>query len=315
MTRATPLAQRGAALLLAMLTVALVATLAAGAAWWQWQQLQVEQAQRSQQQMAWLLLGAQDWSRLILREDANSSAVDHLSEPWALPLQEARLQSFLSLDGQADTAQSLGAAFLSGRITDLQSRLNVFNLVEQNKRSPSAMAAFGRLFARLGLPTSQLDQLSQQLLASTQPQGPLPPQSLDDLALLGLPESSLQTLAPYVTWLPARTAVNLNTAPPEVLMAVLPGLDASSAQTLVRQRANAHFKTVAEALQTLPGLTAPNSEDLSVASRYFEVQGRLRLDDLVVEQRSVLEREAGQVRVLYRLKRSLQSQPDVYPDR
>ena len=101
--------QRGAALLAAMLTVALVATLAAGALWQQWRTIEVESAERQRAQARWLLTGALDWARVILREDARASGAnagsDHLAEPWAVPLQEARLSSFLSAlpDGSSDS--------------------------------------------------------------------------------------------------------------------------------------------------------------------------------------------------------------------
>ena len=65
-------ASRGAALLAAMLTVSLVAMLAAGAAWQQWRTVEVESTERQHAQAQWLLLGALDWARIILREDARS---------------------------------------------------------------------------------------------------------------------------------------------------------------------------------------------------------------------------------------------------
>ncbi|MBV5297826.1 MAG: general secretion pathway protein GspK, partial [Rhodoferax sp.] len=64
--------QRGAALLAAMLTVALVATFAAGALWQQWKSIEVEGAERQRSQARWLLTGALDWARVILREDARA---------------------------------------------------------------------------------------------------------------------------------------------------------------------------------------------------------------------------------------------------
>lgn len=85
---ATAARQQGAALLAAMLTVTLVATLAAGALWQQWRAVEVESAERARVQSSWILTGALDWSRLILREDARSGGPDTLSEPWAIPLQE-----------------------------------------------------------------------------------------------------------------------------------------------------------------------------------------------------------------------------------
>jgi len=207
----TPLRPRGAAILTAMLTVALVATLASAALWHQWRAVEVESAERTRSQMAWVLTGALDWARLILREDARTSAVDHLSEPWALPLAEARLSSFLAVD-QNNTDGAM-EAFLSGQITDQQGLLNLANLVEAGALSGADYAAFDRLFRQLGIPRAQLDSLSDQLLlaARTGPPtqaapGLLMPQRIEHLLWLGLPAGSLQALRPYVTWLPKRNA-------------------------------------------------------------------------------------------------------------
>ena len=115
--------QRGAALLLAMLTVALVASVSAAAYWQQWRSLQLEQTARQRVQSIWLLTGALDWARLILREDARASSnVDHLAEPWAVPLQETRLSSFLagreaSVDDIAADAITNGASASGGTWT------------------------------------------------------------------------------------------------------------------------------------------------------------------------------------------------------
>lgn len=70
MTRPRP--ARGAALLVAMVLLSVVATLAAGMVWQQWRAVQVETAERSRHQSGWMLLGALDWARLILREDSMS---------------------------------------------------------------------------------------------------------------------------------------------------------------------------------------------------------------------------------------------------
>ena len=124
--------QRGAALLMAMLVVTLVATFAALAAWQQWRASEVEGAERTRSQASWVLVGALDWSRLILAEDARAGGADYLAEPWAVPLEEARLSTFLAAGqndtGAADIDNAANDVFLSGRIVDLQSRLNVRNL-------------------------------------------------------------------------------------------------------------------------------------------------------------------------------------------
>lgn len=299
-----PRAQHGVALLTAMLTVTLVATFAATALWQQWRGVEVEAAERARAQQAWVLLGALDWARLILREDALSGQVDHLSEPWALPLQEARLSTFLALDkNNTDDAPD---AFLSGQISDLQSRLNVLNLVRDGKLDESARRAFGRLFTQLNLPESQLDALVENLrLASAvdnvQAGAPLLPQRLEHLSWLGLSPQTLKILTPYITLLPARTPVNLNTASAEVIQACVPGLDLEQALRLVKVRATAHFLTVAGALQgTGVSLNQASAGQLSVSSNFFEIQGRLRLAQYTVQERSVVERQNQAVQVLWR---------------
>src|SRR5450830_1599389 len=150
-------AQRGAAILTAMLTVVLVATLASATLWQQWRGVEVEAAERARVQSAWVLTGSLDWARLILREDGRKGGADYLGEPWAVPLAQARLSTFLAADRsdvlEADAQQD---AFLSGQITDLQSRLNVTNLVQGGKIDVPSQIAFARLFELLRLPEGEL---------------------------------------------------------------------------------------------------------------------------------------------------------------
>jgi len=307
-------AQRGAALLTAMLTVALVASLAAAALWQQWRAVEVEAAERARSQSLWVLTGALDWARLILREDARSGGTDHLGEPWAVPLEEARLSTFLAADkGVLSNAEDAQAPiFLSGRISDLQGRLNVANLVENGKVSEPALKAFAKLFEQLGLPRAELLGLADALRrsqAADDPSAPLPPQRLDQLRWLGLSARSLALLANNITLLPARTPVNLNTASVVVLSACIPGLDMAQAQRLASSRQTTPLRTLADAGKVVPEVAGElNDQQHSINSSYFEVQGRLRLDQTVVEERSVVQREGLNVKTLWRERGPLVAQ-------
>ena len=305
---------RGAALLTAMLTVALVATFAAAALWQQWRSIEVETAERARVQSAWILTGALDWARLILREDRNG--IDHLGEPWAVPLQEARLSSFLAADrnATAETGPEVLEAFLSGQVIDLQSLLNVNNLLAADgKLSEGGLQSFARLFAVLGLPQAELDRMAENLRFASDtsagnrssPMAPLRPQRVEQLVWLGLSAQTVAALQPYITVLSGRTPVNLNTASAEVIYASGHQLSMADAQLLVTERERAPFRTNSDAYKLLPGgapALAQGQFDVSVASRFFEVRARLRLDELIVEERSVLERSApgGKVTVLDR---------------
>jgi general secretion pathway protein K len=312
--------QRGAALLAALLTVALVAIFAAGALWQQWRTVEVEGAERQRSQARWLLTGALDWARVILREDARAGDVnaptDHLAEPWAVPLQEARLSSFLSAlpDGTGNTVEDDKLAqqvLLSGQIVDLQSRLNVNNLLVGEQLDAKTVLAFERLFDALGVPPAQLSLLSRGLLAA-QRQGAqssnnnaLMPQRLGQLTWLGLSPQALQTLSPFITVLPTRTAVNLNTASVEVLYASVPGLSLGDAQRLVAQRERQHWTSV-EAFQKALGRSVNLEGSHSVNSRFFEVLGRLRMPQTALQERSWLQRDNADLKVLWRESGSLQ---------
>jgi general secretion pathway protein K len=303
--------QRGAALLTAMLTVALVATFAAAALWQQWRSIEVETAERARVQSTWIQTGALDWARLVLREDGKSGGADHLGEPWAVPLQEARLSSFLAADrnATAETGPEVMDAFLSGQVIDLQSLLNVNNLVEGGKLDPAGVQAFARLFELLGLPASQLEVLAENLRFATDSSAanqsntmaPLVPQRVEQLVWLGLPAQTVAALQPYVTVLPGHTPVNLNTASAEVIYASWPGLGMAEAQNLVAERERSHFRSLAGVTKLLSGgAIAPSGREVSIATKFFEVRSRLRLEQLVVEERAVIERDVTRVTVLQR---------------
>jgi general secretion pathway protein K len=302
-------AQAGAALLAAMLTVTLVATFAAAALWHQWRSVEVEAADRSRVQATWILTGALDWARLILRED-RSGAADHFGEPWAVPLQEARLSTFLAADQNNNTeAGDADNVFLSGEITDLQSRLNVLNLVQAGAVRTEWFETFRRLFEVLGLPQEQLGRLAENLRFAmdinvdnrNSALAPLQPQRVEQLVWLGLSPQTVAALEPYVTLLPDSNArVNLNTAPAEVIYAAVNRISLADAQRLVAERARQHFRTLQDAKALLPETAELSDAQAGVGSRFFEVRGRLRMDDVVIEERSIVRRDGLEVRTVSR---------------
>ncbi len=308
--------QRGAALISAMITVTLVATLASAALWQQWRHVEIETAERSRAQTAWLLTGALDFTRLVLREDKRET--DHLAEPWALGLQESKLSSFLAQDKQVREGDP--EVFLSGGITDAQSRLNVRNLIENDQASSTGLASFTKLFKLLGLPQSELNLMQQQLLraqqATTTPStnAPLMPQHPSQLVWLGLSDRTAAQLAPYVSVLPQATPLNLNTAGAEAIYASLPGLDLAAAQQFVRRRSN---QAPLESLDAASKLLGPLVSDKlhSINSKYFFIRGRMRLDDTVQEDDLLVERNGQKISILwrYRAVRNLPSTPPNSP--
>ena len=325
-------AQSGAALISAMLVVTLVATLASVALWQQWRHVEVESAERHRVQSSWLLNGALDWSRLILREDAMAGMTgnagsgggnaDHLAEPWALPLKEAKLSTFLAQDQQLREGDP--EVFLSGQITDAQSRINLTNWFEASDGKVSAkmnepmQLALVRLFNVLDLPRTELERLATAWRAAAQSArvsnpamgqasegmasgASLLPQQITQLQWLGLSADTVQRLSPYVTILPEVTPVNLNTASAEVIYATVPGLDLAAAQQFVQQRTRTHFSNLPDASKALGGKTL-EARWHTVGTRFFEVWGRLRMEDRTQEETALILRDTGNVTFVWRQK-------------
>jgi general secretion pathway protein K len=312
--------QAGAALLAAMLTVTLVATFAAAALWQQWRAVEVESAERARVQAAWVLIGALDWSRLILREDGRAGGADHLAEPWAVPLEEARLSSFLAADKNvsSDALEGLPDAFLSGRIIDAQSKLNVMNLVQSGKPVPAAIASFTKLFELLGLPTQEIAAMTAALQRANPPPvdpsttggvsvttptdnstAPLIPQQLSQIVWLGASPSTAAALEPYATVLPVRTTLNINTASAEALFASIPALDLAGARRIVAQRTRGYFKSISDALPYMGSAQFTDGQH-GVSTGFFEVHGRLRLENHWVDEHSLVKRDGGELTIVWR---------------
>ncbi len=287
--------QRGVAIVLAMGVVALAAMAAAAILVSQstWSR-QIELTAGHVQALALVQAGV-DWSRAVLSDDRRSSSVDHLGEPWALRLPPVPVEN-----GE-----------IAGYIEDQQGAFNLNNLVRNGKVSLAQLAYFRRLLSILGLPTALADALADWIDADSepQPQGGAedgyylalqPPyltanRSLTDVAELalvrGFDDSVRARLRPFVTALPRFTAVNVNTASPEVLAAVVEGLDLDGARALVAQRERAYFRGFSDFFSQLPrGLMVP-TEDIAVSSDYFMTTLRVTVGGAEARGMALLVRE------------------------
>ena len=298
--------QSGAALLIAMIVVTLIASLAAAMVWRQYRAVQVEAADRARTQAAWILQGALDFGRLILREDARGNQtepVDHLGEAWATPLAEARLSTFLA--AEASNSDDGPEAFLSGSLNDAQALYNLRNLVAGDKVPPAEQRTLERLCDSADVPPGTASLIISQLRAAFIGGGDanstaLQPSSIDQLTWLGLSADTVLRLRALVTLLPAPTPVNLNTAPREVIAALFDGLDLASAERLVQARQAKPLRSTQEAKVFFPEAVVISSERAAVVSSYFIVNSRLRLDERVLEERALVQRRGLDMLVLSR---------------
>lgn len=324
--------ERGAAIIAALLVVAFAAILVSGLLWRQQVQIRRIENQRLRDQAQWAARAATDWTRFILRTQADSRPVDYLGGEWAVPIAPTRVSDVLGHGGSA--ADLLDHTYLSGAIEDQQALYNVRNLVwspvpGQLQPNPSQVTHFRRLLQLLGLDTRLADPIAQYLRSAYQSQAtrfqtaattlngassntagmpagpvgapagggpfdsqpglqdggdaaaqrPLPPLDLDALlAVPGVTPDVVARLRPFATVLPMPTTVNINTAPAEVLAAMITGLNLDQAQNLVSSRDNAYFINLGDLINRLGGGNAPlqpDAAELDVRSSFFLVHGEI----------------------------------------
>lgn len=288
--------QRGVAIILAMGVVALAAMEAASILSTQGIWLRRGELEADHTQALLLAQAGMDWSRAVLSDDRRTSSVDHPGEAWALRLPPIPFEK-----GE-----------LRGHIEDQQGTFNLNNLVKSGKVDAEQLAAFRRLLALLNLPAALADALADWLDADDLPQ---PGQGAEDeyylsqptpylsanrpladiaeLALVrGFDDAVRTRLRPYVTALPRYTPVNVNTAKPEVLAAIVEGLGLDGARALAAQRERAYFRDPADFLARLPGGIVANQDNIGVSSDYFLATIKVNYGEAVAQGSALLGREA-----------------------
>ena len=151
-------AQRGVAIISALLVVALSAILVAGILWRQQVQIRRIENQRLINQSEWVARGTVDWARLILRSGADTSPVDYLGGVWAVPIAETRLSDLLGKfgGGAGGDLEGTNDSWVSGSIEDAQAKFNLRNLAGAGAATatsidPVQVQAFQKLLSSLGL--------------------------------------------------------------------------------------------------------------------------------------------------------------------
>ncbi|MES2070721.1 MAG: type II secretion system minor pseudopilin GspK [Pseudomonadota bacterium] len=324
--------QRGVAVVTALLLTTLAITIVASLFWQQQVQVRSIENQRLQLQKKWVLRGALDWVRLILREDASHSTADYLGEPWSVNLEETRLDQYVE-NGRGDTEDT--DATLSGHIIDAQSRFNLSNLAVNGEVSKREAAVFAKLLSNLKMDTA-LAQVAASSVALSQSKtaagasaasgaaGPANPASvpgvtnsssaeaipevqflrfaqLDDLlSVNGFTPAMIQKLRDFVTVLPRATAVNVNTTSAEVLSARVEGLSLSDAAAMLASRDRAHYLNLSDFKQRFPDkLNSVTNDDISTTTSFFIVNGRVKLSRSLLDTNALIERAGMTTKILW----------------
>lgn len=288
--------ERGAAVVMAMLVVAVTAALVAGVFWRQNVVARQAENELSYAQAKWLIRGAIDWAGIILREDARTSSVDHFGEPWAVPLADTHLNQD---DGR-------DPVYLAGEIRDEQAKFNLRNLVGPAGVNARELAVLRRLLVLVGAREGLADPVVERVLTAMPSEGgrkqtTIGLVAIDDLLGLGdIGADVVEQLRPFVTVLPQPTPVNANTAPAEVLAARFENLALADARRLVASRDRAFFKDRSDVLSRIAELKLQAGDaEIAVATRFFSVTGTVSYRRARLQAQALLRREANRVEALW----------------
>jgi general secretion pathway protein K len=299
--------QRGVALITALLVVSLVTVIAVAMATRQHIDVRLTGNLLHGEQAYAYALAAESWARVILRRDDNESDHDSLDEDWATALPPITVEG-----GQ-----------VSGKIEDLQGRFNINNLVLQDgKASEADVAYFRRLSEILKLEPKLTDALldwidadinvrfpdgaeDENYLSASSPYRTAnrPLVSTSELRLVaGFDQNTVRLLEPYVTALPARTHINVNTASPVVLQALHKDFTQSDVDALITGRGETGYQTVQDfmGLDALAGRKL--DEPVDVRSNYFLVHTDVIVGQGQAHLESLVTRDMGKTRVLSRTR-------------
>ena len=299
--------ERGAAIITAMLVVTLAAVVVSSLFWREHVAVLSIENRLALAQSRWIERAALDWAKVILRADQRSGTADHLGEPWAVPVVDTQLDE--TVTAGAKLGDRGRPAMLAGQIVDAQARFNVSSLASaEGTASAPHVQAFRRLLVLVGRPETLAEGALQRVLESSprmvdgQRREPIRPPlaRLADLAEVeGFDAATLAALEPFVVVLPRPTTVNVNTASPEVLAAMIADVELSSARRFVARRERTFFRSLAEAAEQFDERPVLVPVLMSVSTNFFIVTGVIRYDRVESQSETLLERLSDRVEVIW----------------
>lgn len=242
------------------------------------------------------LYSIETWAKNILSSDDPS--VDHLNEVWATSI----------------TPIQIPGGLVFGKLTDLQSKLNLNNLIdlETNQYSPQYRSFF---YDCINLLNTQLQQqaMGDTIFSHLINQYPKP-KSFEQVSEMKQIQSIVVEdyikIKPLLSALPSLTAINVNTASKKVLSCLHPQLTVSMVNEVIQRRNKQEFTTIddfwALSHSLLPHITLDEIKEnlpaqfVNTVSDYFLLETDISFEENKLLGRTVLHRKDGKITIMNR---------------
>jgi general secretion pathway protein K len=247
----------------------------------------------------------------LLALDAEANEIDHLGEAWA----------------EGERTFDIEGGTLTGRIHDLQGRLNLNQLLQQSEEegakaelvvSTPDLTLLNALIQNAGGPATlgprMVEWISPDILDLPGAAGDAPylrgaePMLRPARAAIaprdfrpvdGMSANTYRALSAAITALPEPTTINVNTAPRPVLQAMMPGLRATQLDRLMQHRQQNPFQTRAAFQDYVSDILAPrtlqelSALNLDVKSNWFLLEVKVTHGISRARLYSVIKRPDG----------------------
>ena len=282
--------QKGSATVMALIVVSLISICIASLVWQQDFEIRKTRIYKENTQVYWLQRSLIDVVRLVLRIDLqNSQGVDHLGEIWAMPIEKSSIEDFLK---NQDLPEELTSVKFSGSIQDAQGLFNISNLWDENLSTVNLVAiqTYANLLDQLGLNKTLANQTAQYILLNNRRL-----QYLDELINVpGYTSDMIKRLSQFAIVLPEPTAINLNTASVEILLALWPSLSPADALKFSQLRLSMPLKNQSDIGQLFskiqPNKTLEESSAVGVKSDYWLANTNMLIDRRNINTQTLIKR-------------------------
>ena len=308
-----PKRQHGFALLTVLLVVALVATIASSILYQQRLDIQRSAFMLNQSQAIAVASGIDLWVKKGLAFDASQNQIDHLAEAWAQPMLPMEFEG----------------GDLGGQLLDMQGRFNLNNLSEADEAKRQAwQTVLERMVNRQQMNVEWvpalvdwLDEDNNPVPGGAESDAYLlknPPYRaanqlmvlVDELSLLqGINLAQMPTMSPWFSALPKVTPINVNTAPPQVLLGLAEWMNPGLVENWVALRLTEPANEAADfrAFLVQMGVVEQDkvNQDLpdwmiSTQSEFFQLNGMVAYGEANLNARALYYRKDQQVSLLQR---------------
>jgi general secretion pathway protein K len=288
--------QKGIALISTMIIIALIS--ASVTLMWQRFSKDLEYTAHSTNQTQALnyLYSVESWAKSILLKD--DVKVDSLEDDWA----------------QEIPPIPIPGGMLSGQLIDLQSKLNVNNLIdlETDPYSPQFRSFFSSCLNSINTDLEQ-DYMADLIFSYISSQSPKPKLFEQIVELKNVKTIALEDyhiIKPSIVALPKLTTININTANKNILSCLNTNISSDMADQIIDQRNNKPFSTINvfwnHVKTLLPNLTLDQirrdfpMEFVSTTSQYFLLEVKIMLNNNKLLARSILHRKDGKMTIMNR---------------